>query len=83
LTLEIYYNNSAFKHGIIMADIENAVSSFIFDNAIEGEDSKYLLIGFDTKGNLLKIIYNVINDNSINVFHAMKCRKDFYKLFER
>ena len=66
-----------------MADIENAISLFLFDSALEGEYDKYLLIGFDTNGNLLEIMYNVINDESINVFHAMKCRKEFIKLLER
>ena len=83
MSLEILYNNAAFKHGITMADIENAISLFLFDSAIDGEYDKYLLIGFDTRGNLLEIMYNVINYNSINVFHAMKCRKEYIKLLER
>ena len=83
MSLEIFYNGSAFKHGITIADIDNAISLFLFDNAIDGEYDKYLLIGFDTNGNLIEIMYNVINDNSINVFHAMKCRKEYIKLLER
>ena len=83
MSLEIFYNNAAFKHGISIADIENAISFFLFDSALEGEYDKYLLIGFDTNGNLLEIMYNANNDDSINVFHAMKCRKEYIKLLER
>jgi len=63
MALEIIYNNSAFKHGITIADIENAISLFLFDNAVDGEYDKYLLIGFDVNGNLLEIMYNIINDD--------------------
>ena len=83
MSLEIFYNSAAFKHGITTLDIENAISLFLFDSALAGEEGKYLLIGFDTSGNLLEIMYNVINDNSINVFHAMKCRKEYIKLLKR
>jgi hypothetical protein len=41
-----------------------------------------LLIGFDTKGNLIEVMYNIIDENSINIFHAMKCRKEYLKLLE-
>jgi hypothetical protein len=40
--------------------------------------NKYLLIGFDRNSNLLEIMYNIRTDGSYNVFHAMKCRKEFY-----
>ena len=83
MSLEIIYNNAAFKHGIAIADIENAISFFLFDSAIDGEDDKYLLISFDKNGNLLEVMYNDIDDNRINVFHAMKCRKEYTKLLGR
>jgi hypothetical protein len=31
---------------------------------------------------LLEIMYNIRTDGSYNVFHAMKCRKEFYHLAE-
>jgi hypothetical protein len=46
----------------------------------EDDENKYLIIGFDIDGNLLEIMYNVIDEETINVFHAMKCRKAFYCL---
>jgi hypothetical protein len=71
----IEFNQSAFKHGITEIDIRRAFVNKVFDHPIEGEENKHLLIGFDTSANLLEILYNVIGDQRINVFHAMKCRK--------
>ena len=48
-----------------------------FDKVYGG---KYLLIGDDRNGNLLEILYNVIDEDSINVFHALKCRSMFFPL---
>jgi hypothetical protein len=49
---------------------------------MEDDEEKHLLLGFDTHANLLEIIYNVINGENINVFHAMKCRKAYYSLVD-
>jgi hypothetical protein len=49
---------------------------------MEDDREKHLLLGFDTHANLIEIIYNVINGQNINVFHAMKCRKAYYSLTE-
>lgn len=38
-----------------------------------------LIIGYDTAGNLLEIAYNIIDDDTVFVFHAMPCRKKFIK----
>jgi len=35
---------------------------------------KYAVIGFDCNWNPLEVFYNPIDDNNINVFHAMKVR---------
>jgi len=43
---------------------------------LEDYQNKYLLIGFNTKGNLIEVMYNRIDDERINVFHAMRCRKE-------
>ena len=50
--------------------------------AIEGFPEKYAVIGFDRAGNPLEIMYNPIDDNSINVFHAMKARKSFLDMLK-
>ena len=54
-----------------------------YDEILEFDEvygGKYLLIGDDRNGNPLEILYNVIDEGSINVFHAMKCRSIFYPL---
>jgi hypothetical protein len=71
----ILYNKSAFKHGCTEADIEWAILHPICNGLLEDYENKYLLIGFDTKGNLIEIMYNRIDGERKNVFHAMKCRK--------
>jgi len=55
----------------------------VFDHPLAGEEEKNLLIGFDTKANLLEILYNVIEEQRINVFHAMKYRKNWRKYAEK
>ena len=42
-----------------------------------GFPDKYGFIGFDTKGNAFEIVYNPLDSNTINVFHAMKVRNTF------
>jgi hypothetical protein len=73
----IEFNHAAFKHGVKEEDIRYAFAHRIFDHPVAGEEEKHLLIGFDTKANVLEILYNVIGDLQINVFHAMKCRKNW------
>ena len=77
---DIVCKPSAFKHSIVEADIRKAIELRIFDQAIPGEEHKNLLIGLDRNGNPLEIIYNVLDGDVINVFHAMKCRKA-YRIF--
>ena len=84
--IEIIFNNSAFKHGITEQDIHSALTTYLVDVAIDDnndEYEKFLVIGFDTKGNLLEVMYNIMDEQNINIFHAMKCRKEYIKLLER
>ena len=76
---KIHFNPSAFKHGFTQADILKAVESKIYEGPVEGFENKYAIIGFDSKGNLLEILYNIIDSESINIFHAMGCRNSFIK----
>jgi hypothetical protein len=46
----------------------------------EEEMNKNLLIGTDKSANLLEIMYNEVDETTINVFHAMKLRRSFYAL---
>jgi hypothetical protein len=83
----IEFNPSAFKHGATEADIRWAFDTARYDGWYNGGEDhakdKYLLIGFDQKGNPLEILYNFIDDKSINVFHAMKCRNIYFHLIEK
>jgi hypothetical protein len=42
-----------------------------------------LLIGFDRNAHHIEILYNVIDENTLRVFHAMKCRSIFLPLIKR
>jgi len=50
---------------------------------MEKHINKYLVIGFDLKGNLLEIMYNLVDEDTANVFHAMRCRKEMYQYLPR
>jgi len=78
---EIIFTPSAFKHRVSEADIRWAVRTFICDVLIDEYENKYAIIGFDTKGNVIEIMYNLINDKLIKVFHAMRCRESFYRKY--
>jgi hypothetical protein len=73
----IVFNEAAFHHGITEADIRHAIATKIYDAPMMGFVNKYVIIGFGAAGNLLEVMYNPIDEDSINVFHAMKCRKLF------
>ncbi|HBT94916.1 MAG TPA: hypothetical protein DEB24_01855 [Coriobacteriia bacterium] len=64
------------------ADIYKAFDTVQIDAEIDEIkfQGKYLLIGIDSSANLMEIMYNVIGDGKIRVFHAMKCRKTFLPL---
>ena len=72
-----FFNKSAFKHSIAENDIRMAFSRPLFDGLIEGYSNKFLLTGFDARGNILEIMYNLVDEHTAHVFHAMRCRKAF------
>jgi len=65
---------SAFKHGLTKKNIMCAMRKWVYDDVFDDDPEKFLLIGFDDNGNLLEIMYNIIDEHSVKVFHAMKCR---------
>ena len=75
----LVFNPAAFKHGVTEQDIEVAMAAALVDELIEEYDNKYLLIGFDMKSNLIEVMYNLVGENIANIFHAMKCRKEFLR----
>jgi len=78
----IEFNPAAFKHNVSEADIRLAILNALYDDVLDDTDDKHLVLGFDRNGNLLEILYNIINENTINVFHAMGCRSIFFHLLE-
>jgi len=76
----IEYNPSAFKHNITESAIRYAIMNVIYDDIWDDTEDKHLLLGFDNNGNLLEIMYNIIDDNTVNVFHAMNCQSIYYHL---
>ena len=76
----IKFNPAAFKHGISEENIRHALNYPKYEGPLEEFENKYIVIGFDSIGNLLEILYNRKDDDSIYVFHAMKCRNIFFHL---
>jgi uncharacterized DUF497 family protein len=75
---EIICIPAAFKHGVSEENIRWALSHHLADGTIEeADENRYVAIGFDKVGNLLEIMYNHIDEQTVKVFHAMKCRKQF------
>ena len=78
---DIIFKRSAFKHGITEADIRRAFATARYDSPMEGDGViangswRRLLIGFNTIGNLLEIMYYELDDGTVCVFHAMRCQK--------
>jgi uncharacterized DUF497 family protein len=70
---------AALKHGFSEGDILTALANMIDNYALTGEPDKEMAIGWAGKGQLLEIIYLVLDNNSIMVIHAMKCRKQYLR----
>ena len=80
MEVAIEVNNSAYDHDITDASIRQAIMNPVYNDVLDEFVDKYLLLGFDNSGKLIEIIYNYIDERSINVFHAMRCRKCYYHL---
>ena len=74
MTDNILYVKSAFKHGYTQDDIERAIETKIYEDTLKGENDIYVIIGFDTVANPIEVFYNIIDDETIKVFHAMELR---------
>jgi hypothetical protein len=77
MELKIEFIDSAFRHGYNEESIWHVIRTKIYDSLMVGYLNKYALLGFDNAGNLIEIGYNLVADETISVFHAMKCRKSF------
>ena len=83
--MNIIYKPSAFDHKISEANIRYAFMNPHYDGPIEedgNKDNRYIRLGFDRAGNLLEIMYNEYED-TVCIFHAMKCRGIYLYLLEK
>ena len=78
----VEFNDSAFKHGITEENIRYALNNPRYEGALDDDENRFIVLGFDNSGNLLEILYNCIDDETLNVFHAMKCRSIFFHLLD-
>ena len=77
MDVNIKFCKSAFRHGYTEADIRLAIDNAIYDGYLEGDEdveNKRLLVGFDRKGNPIEIYYNILDKDTVRVFHAMEYR---------
>jgi hypothetical protein len=70
----ITYHAAAFNHGIERADIEWALRTQIFNEALVQDDAE-MAVGFDRSANALEIGFREFDDGSLFIFHAMECQK--------
>jgi hypothetical protein len=73
----IEFNKSAFRHKVTETNIRYAMWHPLCEKLIGLYTNKWLIIGYDTAGNLIEVAYNIIDDDTVNVFHAMPCRNKF------
>ena len=77
LFIDVEILPSAIKHGVSKEDILSALERSVHDETLQADPNKTLSIGYDVKARLLEVIFHVISDEHIVVFHAMKCRKSY------
>lgn len=70
--------DSAYKHGVVDADIMHAFDNHIryIEYEYEGED-RVLLIGPDTAGRLLELVAVPVDEPN-RIIHADRLRRKFY-----
>jgi hypothetical protein len=82
MELEFIFRHTAFKHHVSEADIRHAFKTCVYTGQFEERENVYLLIGFNMNANLIEILYNTIDDNTVNIFHAMPCQSRFLSLLK-
>ena len=74
---------TATKHGQSKEDILSALEKSIYDETLENDPNKTLAIGYDGNAKLLEVIFHVISDEHIVIFHSMPCRKYYIERMGR
>jgi uncharacterized DUF497 family protein len=86
MDVDIKFSQSAFKHGLSEADIRWAIDTAKYDgflDDVEDAENKHLIIGFDRNANLIEVFYNILDEYTVRVFHAMKCRNAYKHLLRK
>jgi hypothetical protein len=76
---EVKILGSALKHGITAETIDFVLDNIIFDEMVEDDPAKTLVIGYDKSANLVELVVYEMEENYLLVFHAMACRKEYRK----
>ena len=77
-------HEAAYKHGVTTLDIYHACAQSIakFEIDHESVETKILIVGPDSAGNLLEVIGLEIDSKPLLIIHAMKLRKSMIRLIE-
>jgi hypothetical protein len=77
-------HETAYKHGVSTLDIRHACAQSIaaFEIDHESVETKILMVGPDSAGNLLEVIGLEIDNKPLLIIHAMKLRKSMTRLIE-
>jgi hypothetical protein len=51
----VVFSPSAFKHHETETDIYRAIETKIYEGRIKGQDNKFAIVGFNTKGNPIEV----------------------------
>jgi hypothetical protein len=73
--ITVEFTPSALKRGYTEESLMMVFNNCVYDETLQEDPSKTLVIGFDENGKLTEMIFNVIEPTRIVVFHAMPCRK--------
>ncbi|MDR2567007.1 MAG: hypothetical protein LBC97_13330 [Bifidobacteriaceae bacterium] len=79
--MNVRFTVSARRHDVSLRDAAAALAGAVVTvTALDGEDDKWLALGFDTAGRLLELVGYDLDGGAVLVVHAMKCRASYYRL---
>ena len=81
---ELEIHETALKHGVSTLDIHHACAQAIAAFEIDqgSFETKILMVGPDSAGNILEVIGLEIDNKPLLIIHAMKLRKSMIRLIE-
>jgi hypothetical protein len=64
----IEYHEAAFKHSVTETNICYALWHPLHEQLLDAYKNKWLVIGYDTAGNMIEVVYNLVDDDTVSVF---------------